>query len=483
MTLTVVVGASGSGKTTFLNDVHASRKCTYIRQYHNLRPYVLVSKIPNFDPAKLPFWELYKDQPDIRVGGTMAGEFTAGFSGGQRKLLLFELVRQRTEASEGLLLIFDEPFAGVTEDFVPYITEQLKRMRARHNLLLVTNDHVQALTALSDNVLTVSATDRDAVDVNGKSVRRDMAMVAVASGEDFRGASSAGDVRFFFDTEVFKSGQLKGIFGFTAFAMGLFLATFWNSKEGSEPLVMVAIQIISYFCINPYLAALVDWRNYMREEADALLHSSVGANKALKASLTLTLVLLISLVAYGCVQLVIGTLAGPKFLIAMVFDILSLILPLVCLGVYSPLPFQLVQVLGSFPFLMMLFMSTTLSPGAGVAGVKALRFLFVRFYMWCMLPDPHGVLGLDGCPDGWNALLSVVTGVLGLALFLLVMLALHVLNRQRHTQASAAQSAMAEDGEFAALQMSMYEKRAPAAADGDVAVTVAVPGEAGEVVA
>ena len=76
-------------------------------------------------------------------------------------------------------------------------------------------------------------------------------------------------------------------------------------------LVVVAIQIISYFCINPYLAALVDWRNYMREEADALVHSSVGANKALKASLTLTLVLLISLVAYGCVQLVIGTLAGP----------------------------------------------------------------------------------------------------------------------------------------------------------------------------
>ena len=169
MTLTVVVGASGSGKTTFLNDVHASRKCTYIRQYHNLRPYVLVSKIPNFDPAKLPFWELYKDQPDIRVGGTMAGEFTAGFSGGQRKLLLFELVRQRTEGSDGLLIVLDEPFAGVTDDFVPYITEQLARMQARHNVLLVTNDHVQALTALSDNVLTVSATDRDAVDVNGKT--------------------------------------------------------------------------------------------------------------------------------------------------------------------------------------------------------------------------------------------------------------------------------------------------------------------------
>ena len=32
MTLTVVVGSSGSGKTTFLNDVHKINKCTYIRQ-------------------------------------------------------------------------------------------------------------------------------------------------------------------------------------------------------------------------------------------------------------------------------------------------------------------------------------------------------------------------------------------------------------------------------------------------------------------
>ena len=91
----------------------------------------------------------------------------------------------------------------------------------------------------------------------------------------------------------------------------------------------------------------------------------------------------------------------PAYIVARpwLFDILSLILPLVCLGVYSPLPFQLVQVLGSFPFLMMIFMSTTFSPGAGVAGVKGLRFLFVRFYMWCMLPTAN--LDLDGCPDGY----------------------------------------------------------------------------------
>jgi hypothetical protein len=79
MTLTVVVGSSGSGKTTFLNDTTKSHKCTYIRQYHNIRPYITVSKIPNFDPTKLPFWDIYEREgtaATIKVGGTMAGEFT-----------------------------------------------------------------------------------------------------------------------------------------------------------------------------------------------------------------------------------------------------------------------------------------------------------------------------------------------------------------------------------------------------------------------
>ena len=91
MTLTVCVGASGSGKTTFLNDVHKQHKCIYIRQYHNMRPYIKVCMIPNFDETELPYWVIYVKEnktSTIQVGGTMAGEFTAGLSGGQRKLLL-----------------------------------------------------------------------------------------------------------------------------------------------------------------------------------------------------------------------------------------------------------------------------------------------------------------------------------------------------------------------------------------------------------
>ena len=121
MTLTVVVGSSGSGKTTFLDHVHKLHSCTYIRQYHTLRPYVPVKKIPKFDPLQLPYWNLYSEKvlkeqaaegkknesynPGVKIGGTMAGEFTAGLSGGQRKMMLFELVRQRTSTQSELLIV------------------------------------------------------------------------------------------------------------------------------------------------------------------------------------------------------------------------------------------------------------------------------------------------------------------------------------------------------------------------------------------
>ncbi len=130
-----------TGKTTFLNDVHKSHKCIYIRQYHAARPYVMVSKIPTFDPSKLPYWHIYekeKTATTIKIGGTMAGEFTAGLSGGQRKLLFFEIVTQRVKQQSNLLICLDEPFAGVTDDFVPHIVERLTELRQHHQILLHT---------------------------------------------------------------------------------------------------------------------------------------------------------------------------------------------------------------------------------------------------------------------------------------------------------------------------------------------------------
>jgi hypothetical protein len=63
--------------------------------------------------------------PRLALTVPIAVCFTAGINGGQRKLLLFELICQRTADQSNLLLVFDEPFACVTDDFVPFIVDRL----------------------------------------------------------------------------------------------------------------------------------------------------------------------------------------------------------------------------------------------------------------------------------------------------------------------------------------------------------------------
>jgi ABC-type lipoprotein export system ATPase subunit len=421
MTLSVVVGSSGSGKTTFLNDVHKRHKCTYIRQYHLIRPYITVSKIPNFDPTVLPYWEIYEREgaaDGIKVGGTMAGEFTAGLSGGQRKLLLFELIRQRTNNQSELLIVLDEPFAGVTDDFVPFIVDRLNEMRKTHNILLVTNDHVQTLTMMSDNTITVSAIDRAKVKVNSREqVDRELTIVALAVGDEYVYEPSNADVKFFLDSEVYSNQALVGIAVFTIFSYSLFLATFWDSDENNAALVVIAGSIVAYFCVNPYLLSLVDWRNAMSEEAEALLHSSKGLNKILKSLVTLALIFVISLLEWGCINACSSGLEDVELWLGLLFDSASMTFPMMCLGIFSKMPFQAVQILGSLPFLLMIFLSTTFSPGAGVPVIKELRYLFARFYLWCTLP---GVMDdMEGCPaEDINLLYLILSAFVGVLVFL-----------------------------------------------------------------
>ena len=231
------------GKTTFLNDVHKSHKCTYIRQYHNLRPYIAVSAIPNFDPTQLPYWDIYikeKKANNVIVGGTIAGQFMAGLSGGQRKLLLFELIFQRTASQDNLLIVLDEPFAGVTDDFVPFIVDRLNEMRKKHNILLVTNDHVDTLKKMADNTVTVSAIDRSKVKINGKEgVDRELALISMSIGDDYKHSTNNQDLQFFKSVEFSKNGGILNVVAFAIFAFGLFLLMFWDSKPGSEALVLI----------------------------------------------------------------------------------------------------------------------------------------------------------------------------------------------------------------------------------------------------
>jgi hypothetical protein len=112
--------------------------------------------------------------------------------------VLFELIYQRTKNQRKLLLVFDEPFAGVTNDFVPWIVDQLNLMRQKHNILLVTNDHVQALSEMVGNVLTVSAIDHTKVKINDREqVDREKAILALSVGNDYKFGATNSDLKFF----------------------------------------------------------------------------------------------------------------------------------------------------------------------------------------------------------------------------------------------------------------------------------------------
>tara|TARA_B110001452_G_scaffold191656_1_gene161771 strand:+ start:188 stop:1630 length:1443 start_codon:yes stop_codon:yes gene_type:complete len=473
MSLTVVVGSSGSGKTTYLEDVHKLRKCTYIRQYHTLRPYIPVNKIPGFDPTQLPYWKLYSEpthedgkknesyNPNIKIGGTMAGEFVAGLSGGQRKMMLFELVRQRTSSQSGLLILLDEPFAGVTDDFVPFIVERLNEIRKKHSVLLVTNDHVETLKEMADSTITVSAIDRSKIDLNGKSYDRELALHAVSDCPSYKHSVGNQDIMFFMQTELLTSPQVGASLGFMVFAFVMFLLSYWDSKPGSEALVLVAIQIISFFAINPFLIALADWREIVIQESDALMHCSTQTNLALKSIVTLVLLVVINVVSFGCL---VGCIDGSDVIntaamwVSMLFDSASLTLPFICFGLYSRLPLQIVQVLASLPFLFMIFFSTTFSPGAGLGGVKELRYLFARFYLWCRIPGVKE--NMDGCPAEDQLVgYTILTGCLGLIIFLVFEVVRQQVVRRKVAKSSKSKfeeiSAMAG---FTEVQMAMRQK-------------------------
>ena len=69
----------------------------------------------------------------------------------------------------------------------------------------------------------------------------------------------------------------------------------------------------------------------------------------------------------------------------------------------------------------MLFFSTTFSPGAGVEGVKILRFLFPRCYFWCKVPGVRDTL--DGCPaDTMLVGFTALTGCLPAVCFVIFQL-------------------------------------------------------------
>jgi len=359
--------------------------------------------------------------------------------------------------TRSFLICLDEPFGGVTDEFIPFIQKRLECLRKRHNVVLVSNDHVDFLKGIADNVITVSSIDRSVVKLNNREgVDRDKMILALTSrGKNYSYESSEAGAKFFWDVEIISNTNLRQIFIFAFVCCCLYVATFWDSNETSAPLVLIAGGIVAFFSLQPFLLSQVEWRNSMLEETEALVHSSPQMNRALKLLLTLTLIFILTAAEFGVVNLVIdGLFTEAKYWVAMLCDSASLTLPLVCMGIYTRLPFQTVQIVGSLPFLGMLFLSTTFSPGAGLPVLKELRYLYPRFYFWCMVPGVQ--LGMEGCPsDDIIVLYMILSAFTGVFIFFSIKFAVQLRKNSRR-QKKKNQQGRLKDDEFEDIQLEIY---------------------------
>jgi hypothetical protein len=146
------------------------------------------------------------------------------------------------------------PIVSVTDDFVPFIKERLEEMRKKHNIVLVTNDHVEVLTDMSDNTVTVSAIDRSVVKINDREgVDRTKAIHALGVGNNYHRKARKEEYYWFYDVEVRGNAALMQIVYFNTFCFGLFLATFWDSASDSAALVLVAGGVSSSLFLCDYM--------------------------------------------------------------------------------------------------------------------------------------------------------------------------------------------------------------------------------------
>ena len=86
---------------------------------------------------------------------------------------------------------------------------------------------------------------------------------------------------------------LVGTTVFTSLVYGLFIVGFWDSTEELSALVLVAAGVLAFFCVQPFLLSLADWRFAIKEEAEALLHTSLKLSRVLKALMAILLIIMV----------------------------------------------------------------------------------------------------------------------------------------------------------------------------------------------
>lgn len=276
-------------------------------------------------------------------------------------------------------------------------------------------------------------------------------------GGKYQFQTTAADLHFFLDTELLNDSVIT-VVAFTILAFGLLLASFWDSSHDNGALIMVGGTVVSFFSVYPYLITLPDWRIYMVEEAEALLHASPQMNKICKAVLTTILIVLVSLVDWIVVNAVVDGFESPKFWIAILTDSASMTALFFLFGLLTNMSFHDVELFGLFPFILAIFWSGTFAPGAGVPGLEELRYLFPRFYLWCLMDVVKDEMDCPAGNDNDYVLYMIASALVPLALFVLYKVVAYLASTSAKNKQQAARDALKDD-EFERIQTVLFGEK------------------------
>ena len=86
---------------------------------------------------------------------------------------------------------------------------------------------------------------------------------------------------------------------------------------------------------------------------------------------------------------------------------------------------------------------------------KELRYLYARFYFWCMVPAVQDTM--EGCPpSNLNLLYLILSALIGLFIFLVVIAVLKIKKGQQKAVMEKSRRASMMDAEFQQLQKELY---------------------------